>query len=105
MSGSGSARRHGSRIAPRASGPVSVAAVPPPVLVATGQHGVMASAGGFDIYSILRKDVTVTQRALGSLWVDGRAELYSIDLLTGRAYLLGEIGATVVDIAVPLNQF
>ena len=55
--------------------------------MATGQHGVMASAGGFDIYSILRKDVTVTQRALGSLWVDGRAELYSIDLLTGRAYL------------------
>lgn len=74
-------------------------------LVATGQLGVMASAGGFDIYSILRKDVTVTQRALASLWVDGRAQLYSIDLLTGRAYPRGEIGAAVVDIAVPLNQF
>lgn len=74
-------------------------------LVATGQLGVMTSGGGFDIYSVLRKDLAVANRALASLWVDGRSELYAIDLLTGRAYPRGEIGAAVVDIAVPLNQF
>ena len=74
-------------------------------LVATGQLGVMTSGGGFDIYSVLRKDLAVANRALASLWVDGRSELYALDLLTGRAYPRGEIGAAVVDIAVPLNQF
>ena len=74
-------------------------------LVATGQLGVAPTAGGFDVYSVLRAHVTVAQRALAALVVDGRPGLYDIDLLTGRARSRGEIGAMVVDIAVPLNQF
>lgn len=75
------------------------------ILVANGKLGVDATAGGFDIYSVLRGDVTVAQRALAALTVGGSAGLYDINLLTGTATLRGALGAWVVDIAVPLNQY
>lgn len=75
------------------------------ILVANGKLGVDATAAGFDIYSVLRGDVTVAQRALAALTVGGSAGLYDINLLTGTATLRGALGAWVVDIAVPLNQY
>lgn len=74
-------------------------------LVATGQLGVNADAGGFDIYSVLRGNVTVAQRALAALVVDGSAGLYDIDLLTGAARKRGSFNPQVIDIAIPINQF
>lgn len=77
-------------------------------LAATGSLTVTADAGtdaGFDIYSVLRGDVTVAQRALAALTVDGQAMLYEVDLLTGKAKARSRIGANVVDIAVPLTQY
>lgn len=77
-------------------------------LAPTGSLTVTADAGtdaGFDIYSVLRGDVTVAQRALAALTVDGQAMLYEVDLLTGKAKARSRIGANVVDIAVPLTQY
>jgi hypothetical protein len=74
-------------------------------LVATGKLGVTPSVAGFDIYSVLRNDVTVAQRALAAVVAGGYATLYDVDLLTGAAHARGAIGAMVVDIAVPLNQY
>jgi Domain of unknown function (DUF4394) len=73
-------------------------------LVATGQLGVAAQGGGFDIYSVLRGNVTVAQRALAALHVNGATGLYDVDLLTGRASWRGHLPGRVTDIAVPLNQ-
>jgi hypothetical protein len=74
-------------------------------LVATGQLGVAPQSGGFDIYSVLRGNVTVAQRALAALGVDGGSALYGVDLLTGRAVLRGPLPVRVTDIALPLNQY
>lgn len=74
-------------------------------LVATGKLGVDASAGGLDIYSVLRGDVTVAQRALASLVVAGTAGLYDVDVLTGKASPRGAFSGQVVDIAIPRNQY
>ena len=74
-------------------------------LVATGQLGVNPSDGGLDIYSVLRNNVTVAQRALAALVVDGSAGLYNVDLLTGAASKRGSFNTQVIDIAIPLNQF
>ncbi len=75
-------------------------------LVATGALGVTATGdAGFDIYSVLRGGVTVDQRALAALTVGGLAGLYDVNLLTGKASARGSLGAAVVDIAVPLNQY
>ena len=54
---------------------------------------------------MLRGNVTVAQRALAALAVDGVTALYDVDLLTGRATVRGQIRAAVTDIAVPLNQY
>lgn len=74
-------------------------------LVATGQLGVNPSDGGLDIYSVLRNNMTVAQRALAALVVDGSAGLYNVDLLTGAASKRGSFNTQVIDIAIPLNQF
>ena len=74
-------------------------------LVATGQLGVNPSDGGLDIYSVLRNNVTVAQRALAALVVDGSAGLYNVDLLTGATSKRGSFNTQVIDIAIPLNQF
>lgn len=73
-------------------------------LVATGKLGVTPSTAGFDIYSVLRGDVTVAQRALASLVVGGSAQLYDIDVLTGKASPRGSFNTMVTDIAIPRNQ-
>lgn len=74
-------------------------------LVATGKLGVDVAGAGFDIYSVLRGDVTVAQRALASLVIGGTPGLYDIDLFTGDATVRGTIGAAVMDIAIPRNQY
>ena len=75
------------------------------ILVATGKLGVAPTDGGIDIYSVLRNNVTVDQRALAVLTVGAVAGLYDIDVLTGKASLRGNFIGDVVDIAVPLNQY
>lgn len=75
------------------------------LLVATGMLGVTPTDGGFDIYSVLRNNVTVDQRALAVLTVGGVAGLYDISVLTGKASLRGSFIGNVVDIAAPLNQY
>jgi hypothetical protein len=75
-------------------------------LAATGSLTVTATGdAGFDIYSVIRGDVTVAQRALAALNVDGEPMLYELNLLTGKATARSRIGANVVDIAVPLTQY
>lgn len=75
------------------------------LLVATGMLGVVPTDGGFDIYSVLRNNVSVDQRALAVMTVGGFAGLYDINVLTGKASSLGSFTGAVVDIAVPLNQY
>lgn len=74
-------------------------------LVATGKLGVAATGGGLDIYSVLRGNATVAQRALATLAAGADTGLYDLDLLTGRATLRGYFAQLVTDIAVPLNQY
>jgi hypothetical protein len=61
---------------------------------------------GFDIYSRLRNGITGEVKAFATLTVDGRARLYTLNLLTGEASLRGSFQSAqqVVDLAVPLNQ-
>ncbi len=75
------------------------------LLVATGKLGVTPTGGGIDIYSVLRNNVTVDQRALAVLTVGAVAGLYDVNVLTGLASLRGSFISDVVDIAVPLNQY
>ena len=74
-------------------------------LVMTGSLGADAGpVAGFDIYSHLKKNVTVANRAFASLSVGGHYGFYRIDLLTGKAKLIGNFYDDVIDIALPLNQ-
>ncbi len=61
---------------------------------------------GLDIYSRLRKGVTVSVQAFASLTTAGRARFYEINLFTGAATHRGGFRSRdrVVDIALPLNQ-
>jgi hypothetical protein len=75
------------------------------ILVATGKLGVDAEAvAGFDIYSTLDDGVTEQNRAFASLMVQGTSGFYQINLLTGKATLLGYFDEHIVDIALPLQQ-
>jgi hypothetical protein len=75
------------------------------ILVATGKLGFDAGpSAGFDIYSHVRRGVTVANRAFATLSVNGQYSFYSVNLTTGRAVLIGGFHDQVVDIAVPLNQ-
>jgi hypothetical protein len=77
------------------------------ILVATGQLGVDAgSAAGFDIYTTLGPDGRAADNlGLAVLTVGGVAGLYGLDPLTSVPNLIGALGdATVVDLAIPLNQ-
>jgi hypothetical protein len=76
-------------------------------LAPTGKLGVDAgSSAGLDIYSTLAGGVTVGNRALATLDVSARTRLYRVDVLTGRADLIGAFrpGTRVVDLAFPLGQ-
>lgn len=63
-----------------------------------------ASSVGFDVYSDLRRDVTVDNRGLASLVVAGVSGFYRVELLTGKARFVGTFPVPVTDIAVPLDQ-
>lgn len=74
-------------------------------LVATGKLTVDAALPvGFDIYSTIRNGATVDNMGLASLIVAGKPGLYRIEMLTGKASLLGGLREALVDIAIPLNQ-
>ena len=62
----------------------------------------MDAAGdtGFDIYSTIRNGSTVN--LMGFAAING--SLHEITLFTGKATSRGKIGASVTDIAIPLNQ-
>lgn len=76
--------------------------------------GVLNSAGsltvdagpqvGFDIYSTLRNGVTTRNTAFASLSIGGKTGLYGVNVITGKASLIGNFKLPVVDIALPLNQ-
>ena len=62
---------------------------------------------GFDIYSIVRNNITLDVIAFASLSTsDGKTGLYEITLPTGKAVARGNFGSQnqVVDIAIPLDQ-
>ncbi|MER5423496.1 DUF4394 domain-containing protein [Streptosporangium roseum] len=74
-------------------------------LAPTGILGVAATGGaGFDVYSSLRNEVTVSNVAFATLRVGGSYKFYLIDLLTGAATFQNAFPANrqVVDIAIPL---
>ena len=63
-------------------------------------------AAGLDIYSTLRRGITVRNQAFAVLTVNGALGFYSVNLLTGKAEFEDNFKSTdqVVDIAIPLNQ-
>nr|WP_202527453.1 DUF4394 domain-containing protein [Streptomyces sp. SID5770] len=73
-------------------------------LAPTGNLGVDAGpSAGFDIYS---KPSDGTNHGFAALNTGGKQRFYTVDLLAGRAALVGAFPASrqVVDIALPLNQ-
>ncbi|GAA0456228.1 DUF4394 domain-containing protein [Actinoplanes capillaceus] len=74
-------------------------------LVATGNLGVDAAPdAGFDIYSDLSGGKTVSATAFAVLTpASGYQTLYTVDLLTGAASVVGEFPLDVSDIAVALD--
>ncbi|MEV0612239.1 DUF4394 domain-containing protein [Nonomuraea sp. NPDC050404] len=79
-------------------------------LAPTGKLGVdpvldAATDAGFDVYSKLRKGVTVSNAAYATLKVDGAYRFYTVDLLTGGATVVGTFPGNrqVSDIAVQLG--
>lgn len=74
-------------------------------LVATGNLGVDAAPDtGFDIYSDLSNGKTVSSTAFAVLTpASGYQTLYTVDLLTGAASIVGEFALDVSDIAVALD--
>ncbi|WP_432115907.1 DUF4394 domain-containing protein [Streptomyces sp. S1] len=73
-------------------------------LAPTGNLGVDAGpSAGFDIYF---RPSDRTNHGFAALNTGGKQRFYTVDLLTGRAALVGAFPASrqVVDIALPLNQ-
>jgi len=75
-------------------------------LVATGKLTVDADTFvGFDIYTKLKQGVAVDNTAFASLVVGGKTGFYRVNLLTGKAALIGTLrDDLVIDIAIPLDQ-
>ncbi len=75
-------------------------------LVATGSLTIVDpdTSVGFDIYSIPKKGVAARNSGFASLVVDGVTGLYRVNLLAGKADLIGRFKDKVIDIALPLNQ-
>ncbi len=77
-------------------------------LLLTGPLGVPASAvAGFDVRSQLADGVATANKGYATLRPadTGRASLYAVDLLTGKASRIGSFGdADVADIAVTLSR-
>ena len=62
------------------------------------------SAIGFDIFTELKSGVAIGNTAYASLVVSGVTGLYRVDLLTGKATLVGEFPDEVIDIAIQLES-
>jgi Domain of unknown function (DUF4394) len=62
------------------------------------------TAVGFDIYTHLREGAAIANSGFSSLVVGGVSSLYRINVGTGQAILIGALGETLMDIAIPLNQ-
>ena len=76
------------------------------ILVPTGKLGIDVDLpAGFDIYSRLDKSgMTVQNCAFATLSTAGTPNFYRLNPLTGAVTRVGNFGAFVVDIAIPLNQ-
>jgi uncharacterized protein DUF4394 len=61
------------------------------------------SAIGFDIFTELQSGVAIGNTAYASLVVGGVTGLYRVNLLTGKATLIGEFPHDVIDIAIQLG--
>ena len=59
---------------------------------------------GFDIFTGLQGGVAMTNTGYASLVVEGVTGFYRVDILTGKATLVGEFPDDVIDIAVQLEQ-
>ena len=74
-------------------------------LVATGKLTVDTGSNvGFDIYTTTSGTATTGNVAFASLTVGGKPAFYDVNLLTGKATLLGSLGVPLIDIAIPLDQ-
>lgn len=74
-------------------------------LAATGKLTVdTVSKVGFDVYSNLRSGVTTSNSGFAALCVSDVSGFYGVNLLTGKAKLIGTFDDPVVDIAIPLDQ-
>lgn len=74
-------------------------------LAAPGKLGLDIDPGaGFDIYTSLRNGAAVANRGFAALSSAGVAGFYRVNLLTGKATLIGTFDASVVDVAIPLDQ-
>ena len=62
------------------------------------------SAIGFDIFTELQGGVAIANTGYASLVVDGVTGFYRVNILTGKATLVGEFPDDVIDIAVQLAQ-
>jgi hypothetical protein len=58
----------------------------------------------FDVYSVLKSGAAVRNVGFAALLVDSLRGFYRVDLLTGRAILIGPLENSLVDIAIPLDQ-
>lgn len=74
-------------------------------LVATGKITVDAGSDvGFDIFTSISGAATTGNVAFASLVVGGQPGLYDVNLLTGKATLLGALASPLVGLAIPLDQ-
>jgi hypothetical protein len=74
-------------------------------LAATGKLTVdVDAAAGLDIYTSLKDGAAVGNRAFAALSVSGVPGFYRVNILTGKATLIGTFDTTVVDVAIPLDQ-
>jgi hypothetical protein len=64
----------------------------------------IGSDAGLDIYSTLDDGVADGNAAFATVEVDGERRLWVVDVLTGGATDLGELGSDVSDLAIALDQ-
>lgn len=64
----------------------------------------IGSDAGLDVFSSLENGRTVANDAFAAVEVDGERRLWSVDLLNGDVFDLGEFDADVTDLAIKLDQ-
>jgi hypothetical protein len=74
-------------------------------LAATGKLGIDAQAPvGFDVYSVVRRGKVVRNLGFAVIGVPQGTGFYRIELTTGAAIFIAPVGASVVDVAAPIDQ-